>query len=198
MLNRGERVLAHNFSDVIDNAVLINKSLRIEAFAVLIAENKLYAGVYNSLTLHDINKILRLNVDIGEHIQIGLPGDFCSGILFGIRFFFQSADILALFKMESIAVSVAADINVHIFRAVLGRAQAQTVHAERKFIALALVVIVLASGIHLTENKLPIISFFQLVKIDRDTSAVILNLDRAVGKTGHGDFLSVALPRLVY
>ena len=104
---------------MINNAVLIDKRLRVKAFAVLVTKNKFNACVYNRLTLHNIYEILGLNVDIGKHVQIGLPGDFCSGVLFGIGFLFQPADILALFKMESIAVSVAADINVHILRAVL-------------------------------------------------------------------------------
>ena len=78
-------------------------------------ENEIIALQKQGLGYRRIAKILDRHRNIGEHFQIGFPTDAGTGIPFGIRFFFQAADILALFEMQSIAKTVAMHFHVHVF-----------------------------------------------------------------------------------
>ena len=119
VLNARKTVFADDLGDVVYNAVDVIEHGSVKASAVLVAEDKLNARVDNSLALHDVGEIFGRYVDVGKHLEVGLPCDFSARVLFGIGLLFKAADVFALFKMEGVAVAVASDIDVHILGAVL-------------------------------------------------------------------------------
>ena len=197
VLHARHAVRTDQLRDMVDHAVLISKGGGVKASAVLVAEDEFHARVDDRLPFHHVEEVVGRDVDVGEHLQIGLPSDLGARVLLGVGLLFQSADVLALLKVKGIAEAVAADVDVHVFRAVLGGAEAEAVHAKGEFIALALVVVVLAARVHLTENQLPVVALFLFVVVDGDAAAVILDLDGAIRKTGHGDFSAVTFARFI-
>ena len=99
--------------------------------------------------------------------------------------------------MQLVALIVPADDHVHIFRGVLRGAGAQPVQAKGIFIILAVVVFILAAGIHLTEDQLPVVALLVLVPVHGAAAAEILHLDGLVRVSGDGDEIAKALPRLI-
>ena len=100
--------------------------------------------------------------------------------------------------MERVFLAVAPDGHVHIFRGVLRRAGAETVQTEGVFIVAALCVVVLASGVELAENELPIVALFLRVPRNRTAAALVLDLDGAVRVFRQRNNRAVTLARLVY
>lgn len=110
---------------------------------------------------------------------------------------FFGADDLAFLKVQRVLVTVAPNGDVHVLGSVLGRARAQAVGAEREVVVAALVVVVLAAGVELTKDELPVKALLGGVPVERAATAVVLYLNRAIAKSGEGDELAVALARLV-
>ena len=76
VLDGGESAFADKLRYVVYNAVCIIEGRGLKGSAHLIAENELNAGVYYRLTLHYVEKIFGLDIDVGEHLEIRLPCDF--------------------------------------------------------------------------------------------------------------------------
>ena len=113
ILNGCEGFIADNLPDVVLNTVDVVEVCDVEASAVLVAEYELHARVDNRLTLHNIKEIIRAHVDIGKHLDIGLPVDFCTRILAAVFFLFETADVLAVLKMQTVFEAVALYLYVH-------------------------------------------------------------------------------------
>ena len=99
--------------------------------------------------------------------------------------------------MQRVLVAVAPYGDVHVFRGVLRGARAQAVGAEREVVIAALVIVVLAACVQLAEDEFPVETLFRGVPVKRATAAVVLNLNRAVGKRGQRDEASITLTGLV-
>ena len=99
--------------------------------------------------------------------------------------------------MQGVLVAVAPYGDVHVFRGVLRGARAQAVGAEREVVDAALIVVVLAACIQLAEDEFPVEALFRGVPVKRAAAAVVLDLDRAVGKRGQSDEIAIALASLV-
>lgn len=95
--------------------------------------------------------------------------------------------------MQGVLVTVTPNRDVHVLGSVLGRAGAQAVGAEREVVVAALVVVVLAAGVELAEDELPVKALLGRVPVERAATAVILYLNGAIAKGGKGDELAVAL-----
>ena len=89
--------------------------------------------------------------------------------------------------MQFEACSVAVNFRVHVFRGVLCGAKTESVQTEGEFINFAAVVVVLASGVHFAEDKLPVVALFIAVVIHRNAAAEVLDLHRTVGVSGDND-----------
>ena len=200
---RGEGVFAHDLGNIVHDAVLIKKLLRLEsARAHLVAETEGDAGIDDRLTLHGLNIILRRNVDVGKNVQVGQPARERAGPFAAVRRL--DGELLSLFpldlaalKMQRIPVPVAPDGHVHVARGVLRGAGAETVETERILVALAGIVVVLAAGVQLAVDKLPVHAVFPGVEVHRAAAPLILDLNTVVKIARDGDELAVSLARFV-
>ena len=201
-IRRGKRLITGNFIYIVDNAVFIKIIGNVEFIAVLVAEAEGHARVHDSLTVQDIAEILLGNVYIGKHLKVGLPADGGAGLFAVCRAYGEllslPPDHLAFFEVQLVFIPVAPDRNVHVLRRILRCTGAETVQAEGVFVILTLVVGIFAAGIQLAENKLPVISLFVSVPVDRTASAEVLDLYGLVGIAGHCYNIAVSLAGLVY
>ncbi len=99
--------------------------------------------------------------------------------------------------MRLIFVPVPPDGDVHILGGVLRGAGAETVEAEGVFIVAAVVVFVLAAGVQLTVDKLPVEALFRRVPVHGTAAAEILYLNGLVLIICQRYEIAVALARLV-
>ncbi len=99
-------------------------------------------------------------MDVGENIAVRPPFLDRPGLFLADRLLGQSADILALFKMQLIAEAVADDRDIEIFGCILRRAGAQAVQAQAVFIGVAAVVVVFAAGIEFAVDQFPVVALF--------------------------------------
>ena len=114
-LRHGERLLARNFIDIVQNTVWV-AVIRLNEFSVfLIAECERHARIDNSLPLKRILKVLLGNIDIGKDGQIRFPAENRAGCFAVGRLLFHLADEFALFKMQRVFKSVTANDRVKIF-----------------------------------------------------------------------------------
>ena len=164
---------------------------------LLIPQQEFHAGVDHRLPLEDIGVVLPRDGDIGEYLKIGLPADAGAGLAASIGLGFQSADIFAFFKMKVVALAVPQHLHIHVFRGILGGAGTQTIKAQGIFVIAVAGAIVLAAGVQLAENQLPIVALFLGVIIHRAAAAKILYLHAAIGIAGGDDLFAVALPGFI-
>lgn len=90
----------------------------------------MYAGVDNRLLFQRILKVFARDGDIGKHGDVRQPAVPRPRLPAAVRFLFQTADVLALFKVQAVLEPVAPDAHVHIRGGVLRRARAQAVEAS--------------------------------------------------------------------
>ena len=100
--------------------------------------------------------------------------------------------------MERVLLSVALYFRVHIFAGILGCAKTESVESEGVFIASAGICFILSAGVHLAENKLPVIFAVFFIEADGDSAAEILNLNRTVKISCYYYSVAVAFPCLIY
>ena len=190
-LHRGQRVLARKLGHIIHNAVLVQKLGGFEFAAGLVFQHKFHMAVER------IQIILHRNVDIREHLEVGLPADGGAGLFAGRGRFDKALPgagfVFALFKVQGVLEPVADDRHIHIFRGVLGRAGTQAVKAERKLIVLPSVVLVFAARVQLAEHQLPVIPLLAFIPLHRNAAAVVRDLDRAIRVSGGDDLAAIAL-----
>ena len=120
-----------------------------------------------------------------------------AGFFVVYRLFVEVSHIFALFKMKLVFKAVAVNDRVEVFARVLGCAGAETVESERVFVVFALVVFVLAAGVKLTENQLPVETLFVFVPVDRAAAAEVFHLDGLVKIACERYNVAMALARLV-
>ena len=141
------------------------------------------------------------DVDGGEDLEIRAPPDGGAGALLigglDLKGLLLGAYNLALLEVQRVLVAVAPDGDIHVLRGVLGGARAQAIGAEREVVVAALVVVVLAAGVELAEDELPVEALLGGVPVQRAAAAVVLDLDGLVGEGGEGDQLAKALARFV-
>ena len=193
----GEAVLPGELPDIVLDAVLIFEVGGLELAPHLVAEPEGDPGVDHRLALQHVQEVLHRDVDVGEDLQIGLPAEFGAGLFAGIGRLLEAADVLALFKVEGVLLAVPVDDGVEEFAGVLGGAGAQAVEAQGVLVVVPLQVVVLAAGVELAEDQLPVELALLLVPVHRAAPAEVLHLDGLVGIPGHGDEIAVALPGLV-
>ena len=194
---RGQRVLARELLDIVEDTVGIAVVRRLERAAALHAQAKRHALVHDGLPVQHVLEIALGHIDVREHLQIRPPADGRAGLFAVGRGALQPADDLALPKMQAVLFSVAPDGHVHIFRGVLRGARTQTVETERVFVVLALVVFVLAAGVHLAEDQLPVVALLLLVPVHRTAAPEIFHLNGLVFVARNGYNIAESLARLV-
>ena len=77
-----------------------------------------------------IPKIIGWDVDVGKDLQVRLPTLAASGLFFVGRLLFQPTDVLSLFKMEIVAISVPINFRIKILRGILCRTGTQSVESQ--------------------------------------------------------------------
>ncbi len=193
----GQGIFPGQFSDIVQDAVVIAEVGGLELPTGLVAEAEGDAGVNHSLALHHVQVVLHGDVDVGKDLQVGLPaegGARLSAPVSGL--FVEPADILPLLKVEGVFGAVPVDGCVEILAGVLGGAGAQAVEAQGILIVVA-VPAVLAAGVQLTEHQLPVVALLLFVPVHRTAPAEVLHLDGLVLEPGDDDEIAVALPGLV-
>ena len=164
---------------------------------MLRAEAERHPGVYDGLAAQDIKKVALRNADIGKHLDVRFPSGRRPGLFPVSALDEHFAPNLAFGEMERILVPVAPDSNVHILGGVLRGARAEAVQTERVFIVAAVVVFVLAAGVQLAVNKLPVKAFFRRVPVHGAAAAEILYLNGLVIVESYRYNIAEALARLV-
>ena len=167
-LRLGQRVLARKLRDVVLDAVFVEEIARLELAVFLYPQPESDARVDDGLPVQHACEVLLRNVDIREHLEVQL-----------------------------IFVPVTPDGHVHVFRRILSGAGSQTVEAEGIFIVAAVGVFVLAAGVQLAENQLPVIALLDRVPVHGTAAAEVLDLDGLVLIICQRYEIAVALARLV-
>ena len=157
-------------------------------------------GVHHRLALHHAGEILRRDIDVREHLQVGKPPGPGAGLFrlgLGQGRFLELPRNLPPLEAEAVFKAVPPDGDVHVPGGVLGGAGAQAVEAQRELVVVPGHVIIFAPGVELAEDQLPVEALLLLVPVHRAAPARVLHLHAPVQKTGDGDGRSVALPGLV-
>jgi len=129
-LNLRQPLIAEDLRRKINDAVDIAEFGGFKSGSLLIAEQKIDAGIDNRLPLHNVLKIFRSDGDIGEYLQIGFPTDDGAGPFPGIWFLVQLAHIFTFFKMQCVFGSDGKNGHVHIFAGILRCAGAESVGSQ--------------------------------------------------------------------
>ena len=194
----GTDLLEHVVLDAFGIAKILFGKLSIVAFD---AQTEGHVGVDHGLTAHGLAIPIVGDADGGKDLKIGAPLDSGAGAVLvaglNLERLLFGADDLALLKVQGVLVAVTPNGDVHVLGSVLSRAGAQAVGAEREVVVAALVVVILAAGVELAEDELPVKALLGRVPVERAATAIVLYLDRAIAKGGKGDELAVALARLV-
>ena len=193
----GKSIFPHHFLNILTDAVLVAKFFLFELFAHLIAEFEGNALVYHRLAAQYIPVIIHRDVDIGEHLLVRPPMKPRAGLFAPVGgFFFQTALVATLFKMQIVPEAVPADGGIKEFRRVLGGTGAKAVQAQRILVVLT-VLAILAAGVHLTEHQLPVVALFFFVVVHGTAAAKVLHFHAEVLVAGHKDGIAVPLSCLV-
>ena len=180
-LHGGEGILPDVFLYIVLNAVFIAVGKGLRRALALVLEDKFHPCVDDGLALERLLKIFERDIDIRKNGDVRLPADSGAGVLAGIGDLFHFANGLALFKMQFIAEAVAVDLRIHILGGVLRSTQAQAVQPEGELIHPGgIVCIVLAAGVELAEDELPVVFLFILVVIHGYTAPPVAHLDGGV------------------
>ena len=194
----GTDLLEHVVLDALGVAKILFGKLAIVA---LDAQAEGHVGVDHGLAAHGLAIPLVGDTDGGKDLKIGTPLDGGAGAVlvtgFNLECLLFGADDLTLLKVQGVLVTVTPNRDVHVLGSVLGRTGAQAVGAEREVVVAALVVVVLAAGVELAKDELPVKALLGRVPVERAATAVILYLNGAISKGGEGDKFAVALACLV-
>ena len=123
----GEAVFADQLLQIVRDAVLVAEDRLLRLIARFIDKLELDAGVDNRLPLDGVKEVFRRDVDIGKDLKVGPPALAGAGLVVRGGGFLHFAGKLALLKMEVILITVPEDLDVEVFRAVLGGAAAQPI-----------------------------------------------------------------------
>ena len=193
----GEGILPGQLPHVVHDAVVVLEIGGLKPPAHLVAEAEGHPGVDHRLALHHVQVEVHRDIDVGEHVQVGLPVEAGAGLFPVVGGLGQSAHVLALLKVEGVLKPVPVDDGVEVGGGVLGGAGAQAVEAQGVLVVLPLAVAVLAAGVELAEHQLPVELLLLLVPVHRAAPAEVLHLDGLVLVPCDGDQGAVALPGLV-
>ena len=200
-LRLGQRVLARKLRDVVLDAVFVEEIARLELAVFLYPQPEGDSRVDDGLPVQHACEVLLRNVDIREHLDVRPPADERTGLFPVGRLDHKLLPLLAadlaLLEVQLIFVPVAPDGHVHVFRRILSGAGSQTVEAEGIFIVAAVGVFVLAAGVQLAENQLPVIALLDRVPVHGTAAAEVLDLDGLVLIICQRYEIAVALARLV-
>ena len=100
--------------------------------------------------------------------------------------------------MEVVALAVPQHLHIHVFRGILGGAGTQAIKAQGIFVVAVAGAVVLAAGIQLAENKLPVEALFVCVPVQRTATAEVLDLYRFICIARERYDLTVSLARFIY
>ncbi len=202
-LDPGERLFFHVLLEVVRNTVLVDIFVGLEAgrrgaLLDLVPQDELETVVDDGLAAQDVLEVLQRDVDVREDLEVRFPGDARPRLPTAELFFLQLAGGLALLEFDVVLEPIFEDFGFHPLGGVLGRAEAQTVQTEGEFVETgARVVVILAAGVHLTEQKFPVVFLFVFVVVHRDAPSEVLHLETLVEEAGQDDVVAVALSRLV-
>ena len=104
---------------------------------------------------------------------------------------------LSPLEAEAVLEAVPPDGDIHIAGGILGGAGAQAVQSQGELVVVPGGIVVLAPGVQLAEDQLPVEALLLLVPVHRAAPARVLHLHAVVQEAGDGDGLPVALPSLV-
>ena len=139
----GQSFLARDLGDIVDDAVFIEKVLRLEAAGEhLVLEPEGDACIDDGLTAQGIDVVVNGNVNVGKHVKVGQPARARAGFLAAVAWL--DCQLLTLFarrlaalKVQGVFVPVAPDGHVHVARGILRGAGAETVETEGVFVVVA-------------------------------------------------------------
>ena len=184
--------------DVVGDAVLIPELRRLELPGRgLVLQPEEDARVHHCLLLQDVRVVLQRDVRLGEDLPVRPPADDRAGPPPGVGLGFQLPHHLALPEGEMVFLPVPEDRHVHVLRGVLGGAGAKPVEAQGVLVALPLVLLELASRVHLAEDQLPVVSLLLGVPVHGAARAEVLHLHGAVQEPRDDDGVAASLLGLV-
>ena len=196
-LHRSQGVFPGNFPDIVGNSVLVDKFPCLKPVFRLITEFKHQPSIDNCLAFEHIFIEFHWNRNVRKNFQIRAPTLFCPGLAAFRWFFFQSANIFPLFKMQGIQIPVPADLHVKILGSVLSCTGAQAIESKGIFISFPFVGIILSACIQLTENKLPVVPLFAFIKVHRNPAPKVLYFHRMIPVSCNDNTVTCSLSRLV-
>ena len=198
VLDSCERIIADDLAHVVGDPVFVEEfGLAESACFIFRAEHKQDIRVYHSLTLENIEEEFVGNIYISEYVEVRAPACLCTCLPALGRLLSETADVVALLEVKVISEPVTHDLNVHIFRGILRRAETESVQTEREFVALTARVI-FAAGVELAVHELPVIALLRTVVVDGTAASEVLDLDVVVSVMGDDYLVSVACSCLIY
>ncbi len=176
-VRRAEHLLARYLLHVVEYAVLVVELLLFKlALCDLVAQPEGYARVHDGLTAQRVLIVLERDVYVCEDLEVGPPAYVRAGLFAVGGLDLHLADDAALLKAERVLLPVAADYDVHVLARVLRGAAAQAVEAERILVVAAVVVLVLAAGVELAEDELPVPALLDAVPVHGAAAPEVLAL----------------------
>ena len=97
--------------------------------------------------------------------------------------------------MKGVFEAVPPDGDIHILAGILSSAGAQTI--ETQSIGIGTVPIILAAGIQLAEDQLPVISLLLLIPIHRAAPTKVFYLEGAIQEPSNADAVPIARPGFI-
>ncbi len=196
-LDGGVGALPGQLLHVVGDAVLVGVHRLLKAPLPLVPEPEDHPGVDHRLAVEDVGEVVQGDVRGGEDLQVGQPRDGGARLLPVGGGNLHLSHQLPLLEVEVVPLPVPADGDVHEGGGVLGGAGPQAVEAQGVLIVLPGGVVVLAPGVELAEDQLPVVPPQLLVPVHGAAPAEVLHLDAAVPVAGDHDLAAVALPGLV-
>ena len=198
ILDAGQALVAGDLAHIVGDTVFVEEGLLGEAAVRLFqTQDEAQPLVDHRLALEHVAEEVVRDGDVGEDLQVRLPALAAAGLAAARFLTGKAAHVFALFKMQVVFVSVSENLHIKILRGILGRTGTQAVEPQGVLVAFAVVGVVLAAGVQLTEHQLPVVALLLGVVVHRDTPAEVLHLDGIVQKLSDDDAAAEALSGLV-
>ena len=131
ILDVGQGGISDDFSYIVGQTVFIAEGFLCKAAVLLFhPQQEGQPLIDHRLLFKYIPKIIGWDVDVGKDLQVRLPTLAASGLFFVGRLLFQPTDVLSLFKMEIVAISVPINFRIKILRGILCRTGTQSVESQ--------------------------------------------------------------------
>ena len=192
-----QRVIPGQLLDIVHQTILIEVGYLLKfTGGGLIAKQEGDPSVDHRLALHRVAEVVSRDVGLHEDLPVRLPANRGAGMgAPGGGLCVQAADILTLLEVQGIPLAIPDDHHIHVLTGILGGAGTQAI--ETQCILIVSFPAILAAGVELAENQLPVVPLLGLIPVHRAATPLVIHLDGAIQIAGQGDQRAVARPGLV-